>query len=79
MAFTKKGKIMKLTRPQELCLIGALLYGACPIVFDATASSLRKGGMLTTDNLGNLVLTHSGRMKAKAALQRLSNLKRAKA
>lgn len=73
-ATAKKG----LTRPQESALIAALLYGVPPVVFEATAYSLEKMGLFGFDNLGNFILTTKGRMKAKAALNRLSKLKRVK-
>jgi hypothetical protein len=70
---------IKLTRPQESALVAALLYGVPPVVFNATAYSLKKMGLFGFDDLGNFILTYKGRLKAKQALNRLSKLKRVKA
>jgi uncharacterized protein (DUF2461 family) len=61
-----------LPRPQQLTLIGAYLFGSCPVTFIASAEALKKAGLLTVSRAGNLMCTPRGYEVARALHRSLS-------
>lgn len=68
MSYKKSAKLSvrvpRMTRAMKHCLVGALLFGHVPAVFQASARSLRKQGLVRTSEVGNVVLTGYGRAVA---------------
>jgi hypothetical protein len=68
----KKIKGFKITDSQQHTLIGTLLFGKTPIVFQASVTALKKAGFMTVDRYGNLELTAVGMEVALQLLQHKS-------
>lgn len=57
-------RVPRLTRPQQHVLVGALLFGHVPAVFQASVRALKAEKLVKVSRLGNIVLTTIGRLVA---------------